>query len=593
MDDKKIHGNTEGISNAMLEKMQNMYDMELSKDTFLSEELAQAMAQFSATINREICVLIARNGKLQHISIGQFDRVEMPTLSTKRSNRRLCGVRCIHTHPGGGGQLSSVDYATLSDAKFDAMASIGILNGCPADMYVAFLAGEETKYHTIGPLQMGQYGAPKLMQAIQNADELVGREKTYDLLKNQEYAILVGLKQEGMDELKELATTAGAKIVATQVQNRDTPNSVTYLGRGKVDELSLMVTSLDADLVIINAEITPIQQRNLEARLGAKVVDRTALILDIFAMRAKSREGCLQVELAQMKYLLPRLIGQGLVLSRQAAAAGGMGIASRGPGETKLELDRRHIRQRIHALEQEIKQISKQRKQRRNRREETGVPTVALVGYTNAGKSTLLNALTGADAYVEDKLFATLDPLTRRAEINGKEFVFTDTVGFVQNLPHNLVEAFHSTLEEVTDADLLLHVVDGSNPEMRHHMQVVEEVLGSLGAADTPALVVFNKSDIAEFPAPEGMVAISARVGSGIDTLKNAIEEKVSDCWKQVTLHLPYSRSDLVSTLHENGTVISEDYQAGEMVFEVELPAAVLQWIQKEMGQNCAEIDTR
>lgn len=584
MNDKKIHGNTEGISNVMLEAMQGMYDMGMPKDTFLSEELAMALAEYSGRINREISVLITRSGTIQHISVGRFDRVEMPTLSTKRSDRRLSGIRCIHTHPGGSGQLSGVDYATLGDARFDSMAAIGVENGRPTDLYAAFLTGDDDKFLTIGPLRPSRFGSPELMQAIHSADQLVGREQTHDMLKTQEYAILVGLSEEGMDELKELAQTAGAHVVASEVQHRDTPDNATYIGRGKVDELALTVTSLNADMVIINAEITPTQQRNLEERLGVKIVDRTALILDIFAMRAKSREGCLQVELAQMKYLLPRLIGQGLTLSRQVAAAGGMGIASRGPGETKLELDRRHIRRRIHALEQELDQLEKQRSQRRSRRGESGVPIVALVGYTNAGKSTLLNALTGADAYVEDKLFATLDPLSRRAELDGREIVFTDTVGFVRNLPHDLVEAFHSTLEEVTYADVLLHVVDGSNPEMWHHMNVVAEVLGSLHAADTPTITVFNKTDIADTPPPDSMVAISARTGRGVDALKTAIADKLSGNWQRVILHLPYSRSDLVSLLHEHGTVLGEDYREEAMVFEVELPAAVLKKIQNEPG---------
>ncbi|MGI6152671.1 MAG: GTPase HflX [Christensenellaceae bacterium] len=586
MADREIHGNTDGISNAMLEEMQGMYDMDMPRDIFLSETLAGEMAKYSQAINREISVLVARNGTVRHISIGKFDRVEMPSLSTKRSGRRLSGIRCIHTHPGGSGQLSSVDYATLSSARFDAMAAIGIKDGRPVEIYAAFLTAEDMKFQLVGPLEAGSFGAPGLMQAIWNADRSVGREQTHDLLKTQEYAILVGLKDEGMDELRELAQTAGAKVVAAEVQRRDTPDSVTYIGRGKVDELSLDVISLDADLVIVNAEISPIQQRNLEQRLNVKVVDRTALILDIFAMRAKSKEGCLQVELAQMKYLLPRLIGQGMALSRQVAAAGGMGIAARGPGETKLELDRRHIRRRIHALEQEIKQLEKQRGQRRSKRNESGIPTVALVGYTNAGKSTLLNALTGADAYVEDKLFATLDPLTRRMEIDGREVVVTDTVGFVRDLPHDLVEAFRSTLEEVAYADVLLHVVDGSDPEMRAHMKVVDEVLGTLGAADTPRMIVFNKMDIAKGPVPDGMVAISAKTGQGMDALKKAVADEVAESFKRTTLRLPYSRSDLVSLLHENGTVLSEDYQEEEMVLEVELPAAVLKRVRGELEKS-------
>ena len=586
MDEKKITGNIDGISNRMLGEMSEMYDMTMSRDTFLSEELAQAMAYHTSQINREISVLINRSGVIKNVSIGESNRVQVPRMSTKRSDRRLSGVRCIHTHPGGTAQLSNVDYATLSDALLDSMAAIAVQDGKAVCMFAAFLTSEESKYETLGPIYPHAFESPELIQAIAYSDMDIGREKTHDLEKTQEFAILIGLKEEGMDELKDLAETAGAKVVLMEVQNRDVPDRATYIGRGKVDELNLKIGIHYADLLIINSEISPIQQRNLEERLGIKVVDRTALILDIFAMRAKSKEGCLQVELAQMKYLLPRLVGKGIALSRQGGAAGGGGIAARGPGETKLETDRRHIRRRMHALEDEIKQLGKQRKQRRSSRTNSGVPTIALVGYTNAGKSTLLNVLTGADAYVEDKLFATLDPLTRRMEIEGKELVVTDTVGFVQNLPHDLVKAFHSTLEEVTYADILLHVVDGSNPEMAGHIDVVREVVGSLGASDTPVIMVFNKTDLATEPVPSTMVGISAKNKVGIDELKAAILNTVTTLWKKETLRIPYSRSDLAAILHQGGTVLSEDYQEDAMVFEVELPASVSKKINNELRKD-------
>ena len=580
MGNKKIQGNIDGISKVMLAELQSLFEMNLSRDVFVSEELAQCIARYSSIINREISILVSRSGVIEDISIGKSDHAIIPKLSTRRSEQRLSGIRCIHTHPDGSGLLSNTDYATLSESKLDAMAAIGVKDGKVVDMYAAFLTAEEGKYRVAGPLGIRDFSKPELMQVIKDSEKDIGRDQLHDLVKTQEYAILIGLQEDGLEELRDLAQTAGAKVVAVEVQNRATPDRVTYIGRGKVEELKRKMNSLHADLLIINAEISPIQQRNLEECLGIKIVDRTALILDIFAMRAKSKEGCLQVELAQMKYLLPRLIGQGLALSRQGGTAGGGGIASRGPGETKLELDRRHIRRRIHALEEEIKQLEKQRTYRRSKRADSGIPTIALVGYTNAGKSTLLNTLTGAEAYVEDKLFATLDPLTRRLDITGKELVITDTVGFVQDLPHDLVSAFRSTLEEVTCADILIHVIDGSNPERMGQIRVVKEVLDSLDAGEKPTIFVCNKMDITEEPVPEDMIAVSAHTGEGIDVLKQKIGDMLSKMWKREILHIPYSHSHIVSLLHENGTVFREDYQEEEMVFEVELPEEVSKKIQ-------------
>ncbi|HXF82747.1 MAG TPA: GTPase HflX, partial [bacterium] len=313
-----------------------------------------------------------------------------------------------------------------------------------------------------------------------------------------ERAVLVGVhgvdpgRDPEMEELARLAEAAGAVVVGTLVQHRTRPVPATFLGRGKVEELRALCRRVGADLVIADHELTPVQQRNLEDALGIKVIDRTALVLDIFARRAQTHEGRLQVELAQMTYLLPRLTGRGTALSRL-----GGGIGTRGPGETKLEVDRRRIRRRITDLRRQIAEIRRTRALQRAARREAQFPTVALVGYTNAGKSTLLNALTDAGVFVEDKLFATLDPTVRRVTLpNGRPALVVDTVGFISRLPTQLVAAFHATLEEVTEADLLVHVVDGSHPDRRAQMRAVREVLGQLGAADKPTVVAVNKTDL-------------------------------------------------------------------------------------------------
>ena len=332
----------------------------------------------------------------------------------------------------------------------------------------------------------------------------------------------MGLENSGpydtLAELGELARTAGANVVGRFTQKKAGADNVTYIGSGKAEELSLKGSELEADLFIFDDELTAVQSRNLEEILGARVIDRTALILDIFAQRATSREGKLQVELAQQKYRLPRLLGQGTVLSRL-----GGGIGTRGPGEKKLEIDRRRIKRRIFELSEELGEIEKQRSLRRARREKNSTPVVALVGYTNAGKSTLLNALTDASVLAEDMLFATLDPVVRQAELpNGTEVLISDTVGFINKLPHDLVEAFRSTLEEAANADIILHVVDRSSPYYESQMAVVEDVLSKLGALDIPRINVYNKCDLTGERTPNDGVFISAAKGTGIDEAAGA-----------------------------------------------------------------------
>ncbi len=375
-----------------------------------------------------------------------------------------------------------------------------------------------------------------------------------------------------MAELKLLAETAGSQVLEGLVQRRSTPDPATFIGRGKVDEVRQVVIATGADTVICDGELEPAQLRNLEDRVGVKVIDRTALILDIFASHAKSAEGKAQVELAQLQYLRQRLRGWGGNLSRQAGgrAAAGAGIGGRGPGETKIETDRRRIKTRIAVLRRRLRELESVRETKRAQRGRNQVPSVAIVGYTNAGKSSLLNRLTGAGVLVEDALFATLDPTTRRAETaDGRVFTLTDTVGFIRHLPHDLVEAFRSTLEESVLADLLLHVVDGSDPDPFGQVAAVREVLTDIGAADVPEQLVVNKVDAAE---PDTVLAlrgrypdalfVSARTGAGIAELNARLEQRLPRPAVEVRALVPYDRGDLINRIHTSGEFVSSEHTA-------------------------------
>ncbi|MFI0423895.1 GTPase HflX [Spongiactinospora sp. 9N601] len=393
-----------------------------------------------------------------------------------------------------------------------------------------------------------------------------------------ERVVLVGVWTQGtaadadnsLMELKLLAETAGSEVLEGLIQRRQKPDPATYIGSGKAVELRDVVAASGADTVICDGELTPGQLRQLEDVVKVKVIDRTALILDIFAQHAKSREGKAQVELAQLEYLMPRLRGWGGNLSRQVGgrAAGGVGIGGRGPGETKIELDRRRIRTRMGKLRRQIGEMSTARETMRTRRREREVPAVAIAGYTNAGKSSLLNRLTGAGVLVEDALFATLDPTVRRSRTaDGRLFTIADTVGFVRHLPHQLIEAFRSTLEEVADADLILHVVDGSHPDPESQLAAVREVLSDVDAGGIPEIVVINKADAADPVAlaaliakKRGAVVVSARTGAGIDELMAVIERELPRLDHEVRMLVPYDRGDLISRAHTEGEVLSVEH---------------------------------
>ena len=566
--DKKIHGNIAGIRDTILDDMLLLYDETQPSGVFASYALLEKMAAFTGRIGREISVYLSRSGAVADVSVGDATTVSMPDMRLVRNIDRLAGVRCIHTHPNGSGYLSDVDLGTLNSMRLDAMAAVGVREGRPTSVYVAFvgeMVGEERKPLIYGPMRADRLPQDGLLQALIEADNRLKAPAYAVTASEPERAVLVGIDNDDgydtLEELKALADTAGVNVVHIERQRKRPVDNGTYIGSGKADELRLIGSATEADVFIFDDELTAIQIRNLESILGAPVIDRTMLILDIFATRATTREGKLQVELSQLKYRLPRLLGVGVAMSRQGAS----GVGMRGPGEKKLEIDRRRIRRRIFELEQELKEVEKQRSVRRSVREKSETPIVALVGYTNAGKSTLLNVLSASDVLAEDKLFATLDPVVRGITLpNGTPCLLSDTVGFINKLPHELVQAFRSTLEEVKNADLILHVVDASCPYYDVQMRVTEQVLESLGAADTPCIEVYNKCDL-ETAVPrtrERAVAISAQTGMGIDALLERIETELNRTQQRVELVIPYDKYNAIRILHEIGNVLSESHEA-------------------------------
>ena len=390
----------------------------------------------------------------------------------------------------------------------------------------------------------------------------------YENSQEPEVAVLVGIDmglynaQVSMDELEELARTAGAVVAAKIIQKRDKPDSATYVGSGRLEEIKAFTEANDVDLLIFDGELTPSQQRNIEDETDIRVIDRTTLILDIFAARARSNEGKIQVELAQLKYSLPRLGGKGAEMSRL-----GGGIGTRGPGESKLESDRRHIRRRIQSLQEELVQIAKRRENLRARREKDGVETVAIVGYTNAGKSTLMNTLTNAGVLAENKLFATLDPTSRALTLpDGRTVMLIDTVGLVRRLPHQLVDAFRSTLEEAANATVILNLCDASDECCTEHLNVTMNLLAALGCADKPIISVLNKCDLCGgsfvLPAQGEFVMISAKTGEGLGNLLAKIQLSLPLTRRQAELLIPYNEGGLVNYIREEGILIKEDYRA-------------------------------
>ena len=553
----QVNGNTEGVRDAMLAKLDNLYNYEMETGAFLPRELMKLLAECSCAMNREIAVYLTRDGEIVNVAVGTDSDVELTDYRLRRNTERLSRVRCVHTHPDGDGRLSDVDVSALKIFRYDAMTAIGVKGGEPTFVQTAFL-GEKDSLILEEPVRWYRIPDAEWMDQIGLSDATVGREEAQTVADVQEKAVLMGIEsRESLEELARLAETAGAEVVGSFLQKRDKPDGALLIGRGRAEELARDCQALEADVCIFDEELTGVQARNLEEILRVKVIDRTTLILDIFAQRASSAEGKLQVELAQLQYRSARLIGLGTVLSRLAG-----GIGTRGPGESKLEINRRRIRERMTELRRRLDDLEKQRSIRRKSREKNDVPVVALVGYTNSGKSTLLNTMTGADVYVQDQLFATLDAVSRRMETDEKTpYLLIDTVGFIRKLPHTLISAFRSTLEEAVLADVLVIVSDGSSPDMASQHDTVEQVLEELGATEQKRIEVINKCDKAD-PAPAfpGAILISAKTGEGLDELKTAIAAAIQETYAPVTFRIPFSRYGILSEIHAAGRVITEEH---------------------------------
>ena len=567
------------------------------------------MADVTDFINREVSVYLSRSGQVLAVAVGNDQSVELPPVEGRRGTSRLSGVRCVHTHPNGNPNLSGVDISALKNNRFDAMVAIGVTSPNFSESVLTFgmITGiddneqyEVECYGTLTPTEAEGIFFPNLVATVERI--LDKQSGSASLAQGTERAIIVGMEygggasiigwsaEDSLEELKQLADTAGAEVVARFLQKRPKPDPAFFIGRGKVQELALYVQQENVDLCIFDDELSPAQQRNIEQAMGVRVLDRTALILDIFAQRAHTNEGKLQVELAQLQYTLPRIMGKGLSLSRL-----GGGIGTRGPGETKLEVDRRRIRDRIAYIKGCISKVKNVRTLQRSGRAKASVPTVSLVGYTNAGKSTLLNTLTNSDISAQDQLFATLDPTTRQLDLpNKQQAILTDTVGFIQRLPHQLVAAFQSTLEEVVEADVLLHVIDVSHELYKEQAAAVYQVLDELGAKDKTIITVYNKIDklppdsgLAErLSKEENSICISAKARYNLDGLLALIAENLKLKAVEESFLVPYSDSAAVGRLHEAGTVLEQEYLAEGTLLKVRLDAEQVQQFAKYLAAD-------
>ncbi|MEZ4269260.1 MAG: GTPase HflX [Myxococcota bacterium] len=522
----QLSGNTTGLKPAQRHALERIFRRTVPTSEVITGELAHFIAQISREIRRQVGVILDRRGHVQFVVVGDTQKLMLPDLGRHRAGRgRFRGLRVVHTVLSGE-RLDRDDLTDLTLLQLDLMGVIDVdSEGRAVSLELAHLVpprDDEALWEVLPPRALHAVDLDFRGFIEDLEGQFAAYARTQDAGDGSTLAVAVHVAtgdrdpDESLSELRELARTANVHIVETLVQRRRAPDPRYVIGRGKLDQLMLASMQRGAELIIFDCDLTPAQARSIAEMTEAKVIDRTQLILDIFAQRATSRDGKLQVELAQLKYLLPRLAGSGTALSRLAG-----GIGGRGPGETKLEVDRRRAKDRLAYLQKQVEGLSRERAHRRARRVQSHLPVVAIVGYTNAGKSTLLNALTGAEVLAEDKLFATLDPTARRLSMATGQLVLTDTVGFIRDLPEDLVAAFKATLEELSEADALIHVVDISTPDWEARMAAVGRVLGELELQEKPEIVVFNKSD-----AYEGEASLASLCRRTLATPTSALDPK-------------------------------------------------------------------
>ena len=590
-----IYGNIDGVKNSILNKLEKACELRVYKDCILSEELVEVLVEVTKDLGREVSATIDRKGKIISMAIGDSSTVELPIIDIREG--RLSAVRIVHTHPNGNSRLSALDMSALVKLKLDCIVAIGITEKEDLKYNIGFCEIEKNILveEEIGPLNIDEVIKYDILDKVKYIERLM---KTSEIIEDdEERAILVGIEsEEDLVELTELARACNVKTIDTMLQNRHKIDPALYIGSGKAEEIAVTRQALRANLVIFDDELSGSQVRNLEEVLGCKVIDRTTLILEIFARRAKTREAKIQVELAQLKYRLPRLIGLGTMLSRTGA-----GIGTRGPGEKKLEIDKRRIREGIFDLNKELEKIRTTRSVQREKRSRESISKVSLVGYTNSGKSTLRNALCDVAAiksvaqkekvFEADMLFATLDVTTRALILpDNRVAAVTDTVGFIRKLPHDLVEAFKSTLEEVVYSDLLLHIVDASSSTAELQIEAVDGVLKELNAIDKPTILVLNKIDIA---SQENIlrikdkykslktIEISAKEGTNLLELLKLTSVDLPYTLKKFNVLIPYTDQAMVAYLHRGAKVDSEEYNEEGTLMSVQGDDEVYNKIEK------------